>query len=145
MLELKMSATTPSSGAATRLLKDNRHFEDIETEFPPTGTHVSEVEVANRHVRQRVRAKYAYFKRNTSGINITMICIALIQLVVSTATSHSISPAVLFDEERLSFKTLCMIQAGDIIIGYKDMGSVNGKYAVVLDHTLTFPPIITRV
>ena len=76
---------------------------------------------------------------------ITMNCIALIQHAVSTATSHSISPAVLFNEERLSFKTLCMIQAGDIIIGYKDMGSVNGKYAVVLDHTLTFPPIITRV
>ena len=37
-----------------------------------------------------------------------------------------------------------MVQAGDIIISYKDMGSVNGQYAVVLDHTLTFPPIITR-
>ena len=47
------------TGAATRSLKDNRHFEDIETEFPPTGTHVSELENANRHVRQRLRAKYA--------------------------------------------------------------------------------------
>ena len=37
-----------------------------------------------------------------------------------------------------------MVQAGDIIISYKDMGSVNGQYAVVLDHTLTFPPIMTR-
>ena len=140
------------SGAATSFLRDNRLFENIIAESPPTGTHVSEVENHNRHVRQRVRAKYAEFKRNTFGISmpiqfeagITMNCIALIQHVVSTATSHAVSPAVLFDEEKLSYKTLRMVKAGDIIIGYKNLGDVNGQYAVVLDHTLTFPPVVTR-
>lgn len=140
------------SGKATKLLQDSILFENIIPESPPTGTHVSEVENHNKHVRQRIRAKYAEFKRNTFGISmpiqfepgVTMNCIAMIQHVVSTATSHAISPAVLFDEERLSYNTLRMVRAGDIIIGYKNMGDVNGQYAVVLDHTLTFPPVVTR-
>ena len=89
-------------------------YENIELKHPPSETHVSEIEVANKHVRQRVRAEYAEFKRNTFGINmpiqfeagITINCVALIQHVVSSATSTAISLAVLFDEEKLSYRTL---------------------------------------
>ena len=63
--------------------------------------------------------------------------------IVSTATMYQITTAVLYEEEKLSYDTLKMIRSGEIIIGYKE-GDTVGKYAVVLDHTFSFPPVITH-
>ena len=139
------------TGLGIKLLHESKAYPKLLDNIAPTGTHVAEVETQIGTARRKVRAKYAKFKANT-GIpmpiqfeaRITCNVIKLLMHVSSTATLYTSTPAVLYEEEKLSYKTISLVESGDIIIGYKDNGDVVGQYAVVLDHTFSYPPVVTH-
>jgi rRNA-processing protein FCF1 len=139
------------TGLGVKLIYESKLYPKILTNIVPTGTHVAEVETQIATARRKMRAKYAKFKANTGvpmpiQFEARIMCnvIKLLMHISSTATLYTSTPAVLYEEEKLSYKTISLVESGDVIIGYKDNGDTVGQYAVALDHTFSYPPVVTH-